>query len=262
MNTRPRLRSPLISAAAALVSACACLGAQAQATAPSQGSAMTAPPQPVAEADWTQSIGPLVQPMSLAAAQAAMGPRTPVRVEVIPGTLDPRLRLAPCRRIQPFLPPGHKAWGRTRMGLRCVEGAVAWSVTLPLTVRVFAPALVAGQPLVAGTVLEAQHLQLAEVDWAAADSAAQAQPAALVGRTLARPVVAGQAVRDADLRRRQWFAMGDTVQIVAVGPGFAVSGEGVALTPGLEGQVARIRTENGRTVSGVAVGERRLEVNL
>ncbi|MCB2019877.1 MAG: flagellar basal body P-ring formation protein FlgA, partial [Burkholderiaceae bacterium] len=83
-----------------------------------------------------------------------------------------------------------------------------------------------------------------------------------VGRTLARPLTPGQSVRATDLRRRQWFAAGETVQISAIGPGFRVSSEGQALGPGLEGQAARVRTESGRIVVGQPVAERRIEIDL
>jgi flagellar basal body P-ring formation protein FlgA len=195
-------------------------------------------------------------------AKAAIGTRKDVRLEIVPGTLDPRLRLAPCQRIDAYLPPGQPPWGRTRVGLRCVEGAVAWNVFLPVTVKVFAPALVATQPLAAGTVLQPGHLRLAEADWAASDSPTVVLAELALGRTLSRMLPAGSALRDADLKRRQWFAVGDPVRIVASGPGFAVSGEGLALTPGIEGRPARVRTETGRTLTGVAAGERRVEVAL
>jgi flagella basal body P-ring formation protein FlgA len=41
-----------------------------------------------------------------------------------------------------------------------------------------------------------------------------------------------------------------------------VSIEGQALSNGIEGQTARARTDNGRIVSGVPNGERRIEVAL
>ena len=59
---------------------------------------------------------------------------SPLRMEVSVGTLDERLRLAPCARIEPYLPAGAKLWGRTRLGLRCLEGATRWNVFLPITV--------------------------------------------------------------------------------------------------------------------------------
>jgi flagellar basal body P-ring formation protein FlgA len=191
---------------------------------------------------------------------SAGGPLAPgaVRVEIEPGRLDPRLRLAPCERIEPYLPPGARAWGRSRVGLRCVQGPTAWNVFLPVTVKVFAPAWVAAAALPAGTVLQPGQLQQAEVDWAAAATPPLADAAALLGRQLAP----GAPVRSADLRQRQWFAAGDTVQLVARGSGFSVGGEGQAITPGIEGQPVRVRTGNGRVLSGVAVGRNRVELAL
>ena len=98
------------------------------------------------------------------AARMAFGDQIPVRVEVVPGPLDPRLNLAPCQKVDVFMPAGQRAWGRTRIGLKCLQGPVAWSVTLPLTVRLWAPALVAAGPLPAGTVLSASHLRMLEVE--------------------------------------------------------------------------------------------------
>lgn len=183
------------------------------------------------------------------------------RVEVVVGSLDPRLRLAPCERVEPYVPSGTRLWGRTRIGLRCVEGRTRWNVYLPLTVKVFGRGLVATRTLPAGTVLTAADVQPAEVDLAAGNLPLQT-PDLAVGRTLAHPLDAGQPLRAADLRARQWFAAGDTVRIVAVGSGFQISGEGQALGPGLEGQATRVRLEGGRIVSATPVAERRVEIRL
>jgi flagellar basal body P-ring formation protein FlgA len=204
----------------------------------------------------------LVQAQALVAQAAAALAPPGARIVVVPGALDGRLRLAPCEQIQPYLPTGARPWGASRVGLRCTLGARPWNVNLPVTVRVLAPALVATVPLPAGAVIDGAQWTLAEVDWAADASAAQPQAESLKGRTLARAVAAGQALRAADLRPRQWFAAGDTVRVVAVGSGFSVSGEGQALAAGVEGQAVRVRTENGRIVSGMPLGARRVEVAL
>jgi flagella basal body P-ring formation protein FlgA len=148
------------------------------------------------------------------------------------------------------------------VGLRCADGSARWSVTLPVMVKVFAPALLAVGPLPTGTVLEAGHLKIAEIDWASESTSAFNRAEAVIGRTLARPLLAGRALRSADLRPHQWFAAGDPVLIVANGGGFQVSVEGQALSNGIEGQTARARTENGRIVSGMPKGDRRIEVSL
>ncbi|HEY6510853.1 MAG TPA: flagellar basal body P-ring formation chaperone FlgA, partial [Burkholderiaceae bacterium] len=72
----------------------------------------------------------------------------------------------------------------------------------------------------------------------------------------------GQAVREADLKARQWFAAGDTVRVISAGPGFAISADGQALAAGIEGRPVKVRIEGGRVVSGRATAERRVEVML
>jgi flagella basal body P-ring formation protein FlgA len=201
-----------------------------------------------------------VRVLAETAARAAAPANTRVSVEV--GALDARLRLAPCQQVQPYLPPGMAVWGRSRIGLRCTDGIARWNVTLPIRVAVFGRAVVASGPLPAGVNLSQEQLALADIDIAAEPGAVFTDPALLVGRTLARPLGAAEAVRAPALKSRQWFAAGETVQVQAVGAGFAVASEAQALSAGIEGQEVRVRFESGRVASGRAVGERRVELLL
>lgn len=207
-------------------------------------------------------LGTLGQQASALIQDGARASLPGARIEVEVGQLDPRLRLAPCRKITPYLPPGLPAWGKTRVGLRCEDGRARWNVSLPVTVHVWTISLVARGALPAGTVLDASHLQLAEVDLAAAPGRAVSSLEQALGRTLARTVADGAALRLPDLKSRQWFAAGDTVRLVAVGPGWRIASEGQAVTAGIEGQMARVRTEGGRVVQGRPVAEREMEVQL
>lgn len=185
------------------------------------------------------------------------------RAEVVPGRLDARLRLSPCEEVQPYLPQGARLWGATRVGLRCVKGVTNWNVYLPITVNVYGPALVSRTALPAGHVLSANDLTQAEVNLAEDKlHAPLAEASALVGRALARPLAAGQALREPMLKARQWFTAGEKVRIRVSGQGYAVASAGEAITAGIEGQPARVRTEGGRVISGMPVGERLLEIAL
>lgn len=194
---------------------------------------------------------------STAAARAPLG----ARVQATALAMDPRLQLAPCTQTEVHLPRGTPVWGRTRVGLRCTQGAVAWNVFLPIQVQVWAPGQATATALPAGARLGAADLTQVEVDWSAGD-APFITGAELIGRTLTRPVPAGHALRRADLQSRQWFAAGDNLRIRASGEGFAIHGDGLALSNGVEGQTARVRTEQGRILSGLPSGEKRIEVSL
>jgi len=184
------------------------------------------------------------------------------RIEVAVGQLDPRLRLAPCQVIEPYLPPGVRLWGKARIGLRCKAGPTPWNVYLPVTVKVFGRALVVPAGAAAGAVLSETDLAEAEVDLAEDHTAALVDPGRAIGRTLAQNLKPGQTLRQTHLKSRQWFVAGETVRVIASGPGFALESEGQALSNGIEGQPARVRTENGRVLTGLPSGERRLEVAL
>lgn len=196
------------------------------------------------------------------AAQAAAGPYGAPRFEVGVGQLDARLRLAPCQHVEPYVPDGMRLWGKSRIGLRCTQGAVKWNVYLPITVKVFGTALVATGSVAAGSVLRAADLTQAEVDLAEEMSAPLADPGLAVGRTVARALKPGQSLRQSHLKARQWFAAGDTVTVSAQGNGFSVASEAQALNNGIEGQPVRLRTESGRILTGLPVGERRADLNL
>ncbi len=198
----------------------------------------------------------------LAQVELPAGAAVRPRIEVSVGALDARLRLAPCQRVEPYLPDGMRLWGRSRIGLRCADGAVRWNVFLPVTVKAFAPALVATAPAAAGSVLAAADVTIGEVDLAEDPSAAVVEPERAVGRVLNRALRPGQSVRQSHLRPRQYFSAGETVSLVAQGPGFSVEGEGQALGNGVEGQAVRVRTENGRVVTGQPVGGRRVDLSL
>jgi flagella basal body P-ring formation protein FlgA len=211
--------------------------------------------QPPSAADVQRALALLNQ---AAAAKAPAG----ARIQVLAGTADPRLKLAPCDKAEPFFAAGAPAWGRTRVGLRCAEGAVRWTIYLPATVQVWAPAAATRAPLPAGSVLAESDLVLTATDWAAAPSPVLATVADAVGRTLARAAAPGQALRQADLRARKWFASGEPVDVVAAGAGYAVSTSGRALAVGIDGQPVRVVTDDGRTLVGKAVGPRRVELAL
>jgi flagella basal body P-ring formation protein FlgA len=182
------------------------------------------------------------------------------RVEVAVGTLDPRLQLAPCQRIEPYLLPGTRLWGRTAIGVRCLEGA-RWSVALPVTVTVRGRAVVAGEPLAAGSQPAGAALRLEEVELTREAGTPVTDPAQLVGKTLIRPLAAGQVVRVEHLRATPVVSAGDPVRINVVGQGFVIQAEGQALAAAGDGQPVRVRTESGRILSGTVRG-RAVEVRI
>lgn len=174
----------------------------------------------------------------------------PLRMEVQVGRLDPRLNLAPCQRVEPYLPSGSKLWGRTRIGMRCVEGARPWNVFLPVTIKALGPAWVLTSNVSMGEQLTHDHAMQSEVDWAESPHSIIAMPDDWVGQTAARNLTAGMALRQTMVKAPQLFKPGTGVKVLAQGGGFTVTSSGKALEGGSVGQTVRVRMDNGRTVTG------------
>lgn len=186
----------------------------------------------------------------------------PLRMEVSVGALDPRLRLAPCNHVEPYLPTGARLWGRTRLGLRCMDGATRWNVFLPITVKAFGPAWVLAGNVASGVVLTEQDAVEAEVDWAAETAPVVANPQAWVGQVAARHLVAGQALRQNMVRPPEVFRAGTSVRVVVQGPGYSVTSSGQAMSAGAVGQNVRIRMANGRVIAGIVSDDGTVEATL
>jgi len=197
---------------------------------------------------------------ALDAASAVSG--TPLRMEVSVGSLDRRLTLAPCAAVEPYVPSGMRLWGRTRIGLRCVDGTVRWNVFLPLQVKALGPAWVIKGDIAAGAVLTEGDAMQVEVDWAQENSPILGDAGSWVGHTATRALTTGQALRQGMVRPAQVFQAGAIVRVVAQGPGFSVAADGRALSAGVVGAPARVRIDNGRVLSGVVLDGRTVRVDL
>lgn len=186
----------------------------------------------------------------------------PLRMSVEVGQLNSRLTLASCAKVEPFIPVGSQLWGKTRLGVRCLEGTSRWTVFLPVTIKAFGPAWVVKSNVSPGTVLTEDDVMEAEVDWAAERSPILGTPAQWVGQVASRSLSAGQALRQGMTRAAQVFQAGAQVRVVAQGVGFEISTAGQALSAGYVGQSARVKMDNGRTMSGIVLDERTIRMAI
>lgn len=186
----------------------------------------------------------------------------PLRMEVQVGELDRRLNLAPCARVEPYIPVGTQLWGKTRLGLRCLEGTAKWNVFLPVTIRAYGTAWVLKSHVLQGAVLTPDDAMEAEVDWAEERNPVMANPSQWVGQVTARALPAGQVLRVGMTRAAQAFQSGAQVRVIAQGAGFRISSAGQAMTAGVIGQSARVKMDNGRVMSGVVVDNRTVRLDI
>lgn len=175
----------------------------------------------------------------------------PGRVDVTVAALDPRTQVSSCTALDPFTPPGNRLWGKTMVGVRCLAPA-AWTIYVPVQVRVYAPYVVTNRPISAGQLLSATDLDSREGDLTTLPTGIITAPGQGVGKTLRNSVGGGQPLRADMLLSPPVIQQGQDVRLIYKGTGFAVSNEGKALNTAADGQIARARTGGGQTVSGIA----------
>jgi flagellar basal body P-ring formation protein FlgA len=175
----------------------------------------------------------------------------PGDVEITVGEPDPRVNLAQCLHYEPFIPSGTRLWGRTTLGVHCVDGAT-WNLFLPVQIKVFAPSPVAARPIARGQLLGPDDVRIERVEltrWAPGTLATAEE---LDGRVATRGILAGEPLRRDLVRASPIIVPGDPVRIVYSGRSFNVSTEGRSLTSASDGQAVQAATGGGKILSGIA----------
>lgn len=154
--------------------------------------------------------------------------------------LDGRLRLAACDRpLDTALPPSPKA-ARLAVRVSC-PGAAAWSVLVPVQVETQAVVVVARRSLVPGTMLTADDLARVERRIPGLTDCCSADPAALVGQRVRRPIAADAPVPLDSLEAAPLVRRGEMVTVIAGAPGFEVRATGIAMADARQGDALRVR---------------------
>ena len=179
------------------------------------------------------------------------GAGLPGKMSFTLGAVDARLSLAPCPATEAFIPPGARLWGNASVGVRCIARN-AWTIYVPVTVKVLAGVVVAAHALAQGQVIELADLMMQEADLGQMPGAVLTDPAQALGRIATLGIAPGQPLRQDVLRSPPVIQQGQSVTLRSQGAGFRVSAEGKAVTNAAEGQIAQVRTPSGRTVSGIA----------
>ncbi|MBZ5793153.1 flagellar basal body P-ring formation protein FlgA [Burkholderia contaminans] len=169
--------------------------------------------------------------------------------------------LAACTTLEPFLPTGARLWGRTTVGVRCA-GERPWTVYLQAKVTVQATYYVAARQIAPGEPLSAADLVARDGDLTVLPLAVITDPAQAIGSTALARISAGLPLRQDLLKSAASVSAGQTVRVVAAGPGFTISAEGSALANAAPGQSVRVRMAAGQIVTAIVKDAGTVEIPL
>ncbi|MBR8379158.1 flagellar basal body P-ring formation protein FlgA [Burkholderia cenocepacia] len=169
--------------------------------------------------------------------------------------------LAACTTLEPFLPTGARLWGRTTVGVRCA-GERPWTVYLQAKVAVQATYYVAARQIAPGEPLSAADLVARDGDLTVMPLAVITDPAQAIGATALARISAGLPLRQDMLKSAASVSAGQTVRVVAAGPGFTISAEGSVLANAAPGQSVRVRMAAGQIVTAIVKDAGTVEIPL
>ncbi|GAU00192.1 flagellar basal body P-ring formation chaperone FlgA [Burkholderia stabilis] len=169
--------------------------------------------------------------------------------------------LAACTTLEPFLPTGARLWGRTTVGVRCA-GERPWTVYLQAKVAVQATYYVAARQIAPGAPLSAADLVARDGDLTVMPLAVITDPAQAIGSTALARISAGLPLRQDMLKSAASVSAGQTVRVVAAGPGFTISAEGSVLANAAPGQSVRVRMAAGQIVTAIVKDAGTVEIPL
>jgi len=165
--------------------------------------------------------------------------------------VDDRLNLAQCQTMVPFLPTGSKAWGKTTVGVRCTAPST-WTIYLRANVQITAEYYVAAHSLSKGQILAIEDLSKIKGEISNLPVGFISNPDQAIGKAIQSSVSSGTLLRVDTLKSPAVVQQGQTVRVISIGNGFQVGTDAQAINNASEGQIAKARTANGVTLSGIA----------
>jgi flagella basal body P-ring formation protein FlgA len=164
--------------------------------------------------------------------------------------VDPNIVVPACvgGAIEISTQPGARVWGRTTLQLRCAKAG--WMVNIPFNIRVFGDYVVASRYLPYGQKIESGDIRVIEGELNLLPDDVLRTPKGAYDRVLSRPLQMGAPIGLNDLRESSVIKVGDPVRLVLSGKDFEVSGEGIAQTSGMIGDMVRVRLADGQVLQG------------
>lgn len=168
-------------------------------------------------------------------------PHSQAEVDMVIGSIDPRLQLAACTKsLSAFLPAGSRLSGNSTVGVRC-DGAQPWSLYVPVRIKVLAVVWVSTRALGRGEIIKETDIQSQTHDLAAIPSPVITDLAGVLGRQTIAPIAPGTILHTNLLRASRVVRRGEKVTILASTAGIEVKMTGEALSDGSDGDSIQVR---------------------
>jgi len=172
--------------------------------------------------------------------------------QIVMDDLDSRLRLQACdKSLYVFSNIVNTGLGNQTIGVKC-SSPVAWTVYVPVKVKVLQAVVVAVKPLSANQIIASSDVKLQQVDIGALRQGYINSIRQIVGQELKYPIAMGTVIKPKSVRAQKLVHRGEHIMLVALAGKMEVRMNGIALSDASLGQRVRVKNSSSkRVVEGV-----------
>lgn len=179
--------------------------------------------------------------------------------EVEVGTIDSRLRLAPCSNIKVDVPPANAAMMTAKVSC----DTPSWTIYVPVRLHLWVDAIVAATNLPPNTKLTSAELTHGKVDAFAANAGVMTDIHQVAGKILRVGLVAGSPVSSAQLDLPIAVHRGQKVMLTLTDPEMTIKATALALEDGRVGDSISVQnTESQKTLRATVARDGGVEINF
>ncbi len=168
-------------------------------------------------------------------------------------SLDQRLRLQACDvALDVFSTKSIVGLGNQTIGVKC-NSPVAWTVYVPVKVKVIKSVVVAARPLSANQLIKQGDVKLQQLDIGTLQHGYLNNPKLVIGQQLKYPISMGSVIKPNSVQAQNIVHRGQQIMLVAMAGQMEVRMSGTAMADAALGQRVKVKNStSNRVVEGVA----------
>jgi len=180
----------------------------------------------------------------------------PEQIEINIGHIDSRLQLNACDLpLETFLAPGHKALGKTTVGIRC-QSPKPWALYVPATIDRYALVYQTTGALPKGHILRQQDITTIKANLARLNYGYFTDEKALIGKQISRRINQAKILTPNLVKAPLLVKRGENVDLVAESGHYAIRMSGQAMMNGSRGDKIRVKNLSSQRIIEGVVTER------
>jgi flagella basal body P-ring formation protein FlgA len=183
--------------------------------------------------------------------------------QIAMASLDDRLRLRACEgALDVFSSNGVVGLGNQTIGVKC-NSPVAWTVYVPVEVKVMKSVVVASRPLSSNQLITQDDIKLLQWDIGSLQHGYLNSTQLVIGQQLKYPVSMGSVIKPNSLQAQKIVHRGDQIMLVAMAGQMEVRMSGTALDDATLGERVKVKNSTSkRIVEGVVDAPGIVKVSL